>query len=54
MTEVKYVIELNAGITAKLGIRPGDKVDECDDRDESGRALQPCSCASETIGRDAA
>ncbi|MDQ0563527.1 uncharacterized membrane protein (UPF0127 family) [Rhizobium mesoamericanum] len=26
LTEVKYVIELNAGITAKLGIRPGDKV----------------------------
>ncbi|MBB3542182.1 DUF192 domain-containing protein [Rhizobium sp. BK399] len=26
MTEVKYVIELNAGVTAKLGIKPGDKV----------------------------
>ncbi|MBZ9788714.1 DUF192 domain-containing protein [Rhizobium sp. 3T7] len=25
MTEVKYVIELNAGVTAKLGIKPGDK-----------------------------
>ena len=24
--EVKYVIELNAGATAKLGIKPGDKV----------------------------
>lgn len=34
MTEVKSVIELNAGITAKLGIGSGDKVDECDDRDE--------------------
>ncbi len=26
MTEVKYVIELNAGVTARLGIKPGDKV----------------------------
>ncbi|CDM57602.1 MULTISPECIES: DUF192 domain-containing protein [Rhizobium] len=26
MTEVKYVIELNAGVIAKLGIQPGDKV----------------------------
>ena len=26
MTEVKYVIELNAGVTAKLGIKPCDKV----------------------------
>jgi len=26
MTDVKYVIELNAGITAKLGIKPGDRV----------------------------
>ncbi|RDJ12439.1 DUF192 domain-containing protein [Rhizobium grahamii] len=26
MTEVKYVIELNGGVTAKLGIKPGDKV----------------------------
>ncbi|MDP9809505.1 hypothetical protein J2W42_002357 [Rhizobium tibeticum] len=24
--------ELNTGITAKLGIKHGDKVDECDDR----------------------
>jgi uncharacterized membrane protein (UPF0127 family) len=26
ITDVKYVIELNAGITAKLGIKPGDRV----------------------------
>jgi uncharacterized membrane protein (UPF0127 family) len=26
VTEVKYVVELNAGITAKLGIKAGDKV----------------------------
>jgi uncharacterized membrane protein (UPF0127 family) len=26
VVEVKYVIELNAGATAKLGIKPGDKV----------------------------
>ncbi|KQV80048.1 DUF192 domain-containing protein [Rhizobium sp. Root1220] len=26
MAEVKYVVELNAGVTAKLGIKPGDKV----------------------------
>ncbi|SEI06857.1 hypothetical protein SAMN05216228_1021115 [Rhizobium tibeticum] len=32
MTEVNYVTELNTGITAKLGIKHGDKVDECDDR----------------------
>ncbi|MBB3134053.1 hypothetical protein FHS26_001769 [Rhizobium pisi] len=26
MGEVKYVVELNAGIVAKLGIKPGDKI----------------------------
>ena len=26
MTSVKYVIELNAGVTAKLGIKTGDRV----------------------------
>ena len=26
VTEVKYVLELNAGATAKLGIKPGDRV----------------------------
>lgn len=26
MGEVKYVVELNAGIVAKLGIRPGDRI----------------------------
>ncbi|CDM57606.1 putative conserved protein [Rhizobium favelukesii] len=42
MTEVRYVTELNAGITAKLGIKPGDKVDECDNREEKwARSLQP-------------
>jgi len=26
MGEVKYVVELNAGVVAKLGIRPGDRI----------------------------
>jgi uncharacterized membrane protein (UPF0127 family) len=26
MSAVKYVVELNAGIVAKLGIKPGDRI----------------------------